>query len=381
MHKPSTHPTFDLTCELIRCPSVTPDDAACLTVIGARLAACGFTLERMDHAGVANLRATRGSGSPVFCFAGHTDVVPPGEPTQWLSDPFVPEVRDGLLYGRGAADMKGSLAAMITAIERLPTQTGALRGTLALLLTSDEEGRAQHGTRRVVETLRERGTFIDYCLVGEPSSQHRLGDLLRNGRRGSLNGRLVVQGVQGHVAYPERARNPIHYAAPALAELAAIEWDQGNEFFPATSFQISNIHAGTGVENVIPASLTAWFNFRYSTASTAHSLQTRVAEVLSARGLDYTLEWHLSGEPFLTKPGQLLATVGAVLAQELAVVPELSTGGGTSDGRFIATLGGQIIELGPINATIHQVNECVRVSDLEDLSRVYAGIAAALLRP
>lgn len=380
MTKPELSPTFDLTCELIRCPSVTPDDAACLTIIGRRLAACGFTLERMDHGGVANLWATRGSGSPVFCFAGHTDVVPPGEPAQWLSDPYTPEVRDGLLYGRGAADMKGSLAAMVTAIERLSPPAPALRGTLALLLTSDEEGPAQHGTRRVVETLRARGIHLDYCLVGEPSSQHRLGDLLRNGRRGSLNGRLVVHGVQGHVAYPERAVNPIHRAAPALAELSGIEWDQGNEFFPATSFQISNVQSGTGVENVIPASLRAWFNFRYSTASTCASLQTRVAAVLAAHGLDYTLEWHLSGEPFLTEPGQLLATVMAVLAQELAVVPELSTGGGTSDGRFIATLGGQVVELGPINATIHQANECVRVSDLEDLSRVYAGVAAVLLR-
>ena len=372
-------PTFDLTCELIRRRSVTPDDDACLELIGARLAACGFTLERIDHGGVSNLWATRGTGGPVFCFAGHTDVVPTGDLANWRSDPFAPEVRDGYLYGRGAADMKSSLAAMVTAIERLCAHAEPATGTLAVLFTSDEEGVAVDGTRRVVETLRARGQAIDYCLVGEPSSRERLGDLLRNGRRGSLNGRLRVRGVQGHVAYPEKVRNPIHLALPALDELRAIEWDRGNEFFPATSFQISNINAGTGGENVVPASLDTWFNFRYSTECTAEGLKARVAEVLDRHGLDYELTWQLSGEPFLTGRGRLLEAVLATLGGELGVTPEISTGGGTSDGRFIATLGTEVVELGPVNETIHKVDECVAVADLEPLSRVYEGIARRVL--
>ena len=372
-------PTFDLTCELIRRRSVTPDDDACLELIGARLAACGFTLERIDHGGVSNLWATRGTGGPVFCFAGHTDVVPTGDLANWRSDPFAPEVRDGYLYGRGAADMKSSLAAMVTAIERLCAHAEPATGTLAVLFTSDEEGVAVDGTRRVVETLRARGQAIDYCLVGEPSSRERLGDLLRNGRRGSLNGRLRVRGVQGHVAYPEKVRNPIHLALPALDELRAIEWDRGNEFFPATSFQISNINAGTGAENVVPASLDTWFNFRYSTECTAEGLKARVAEVLDRHGLDYELTWQLSGEPFLTGRGRLLEAVLATLGGELGVTPEISTGGGTSDGRFIATLGTEVVELGPVNETIHKVDECVAVADLEPLSRVYEGIARRVL--
>jgi succinyl-diaminopimelate desuccinylase len=372
-------PTFDLACELIRRRSVTPDDDACLELIGARLAACGFRLERLDHGGVSNLWATRGDGGPVFCFAGHTDVVPTGDLANWHSDPFEPEVRDGYLYGRGAADMKSSLAAMVTAIEHLCAHAAPTRGTLAVLFTSDEEGVALDGTRRVVETLRARGQALDYCLVGEPSSRERLGDLLRNGRRGSLNGRLRVRGVQGHVAYPEKVRNPIHLALPALDELRGIEWDRGNEFFPATSFQISNLKAGTGAENVVPPSLEAWFNFRYSTQCTAVGLQARVAEVLTRHGLDYELSWQLSGEPFLTGRGRLLEAVLATLDGQLGVVPEISTGGGTSDGRFIATLGTEVIELGPVNETIHKVDECVAVADLEPLSRVYEGIARRVL--
>ncbi|MGE3771841.1 MAG: succinyl-diaminopimelate desuccinylase [Gammaproteobacteria bacterium] len=368
---------FDLACALIARPSVTPQDEGCLDLIGARLERCGFTLERLDAGGVSNLWATRGSTGPVFCFAGHTDVVPPGDPASWQSAPYTPTLREGLLYGRGAADMKSSLAAMIVAVERIaPAEQ---RGTLAVLFTSDEEGIALHGTRHVIDALRARGQALDYCLVGEPSSRARLGDLLRNGRRGSLNGRLRVRGVQGHVAYPERARNPIHCALPALDELRALTWDSGNAFFPATSFQISNLKAGTGAENVIPPTLEAWFNFRYSTASTAAGLQARVHEVLDRHGLDYALDWQLSGEPFLTAGGRLLAAVQATLAAELAITPELSTGGGTSDGRFIATLGTEVIELGPINETIHKVDECVAVADLEPLARVYEGIARRML--
>ncbi len=368
---------FDLSCELIARPSVTPRDEGCLELIGERLARCGFTLERLDAGGVSNLWATRGSAGPVLCFAGHTDVVPPGEPASWRSDPYTPTVRDGLLYGRGAADMKSSLAAMVVAVERIAAHEQ--RGTLAVLFTSDEEGVATHGTRHVVEALRTRGQALDYCLVGEPSSQTRLGDLLRNGRRGSLNGRLRVRGVQGHVAYPQKALNPIHRALPALDELQASVWDEGNEFFPATSFQISNLAAGTGAENVIPPTLEAWFNFRYSTASTADGLKARVHALLDRHGLDYALDWQLSGEPFLTAGGRLLDAVQATLVAELGVTPELSTGGGTSDGRFIATLGTEVIELGPINETIHKIDECVAVADLEPLARIYEGIARRLL--
>ena len=375
----STNATLALTCELIRRPSVTPDDAGCLELIGERLSRCGFKLERFDAEGVSNLWATRGDSGPVFCFAGHTDVVPTGDLAAWRSNPFEPVIRDGVLYGRGAADMKSSLAAMVTAIESLDAGDARLHGTLAVLFTSDEEGIALHGTRRVVEALKARGERIDYCLVGEPSSQSQLGDLLRNGRRGSLTGRLTVKGIQGHVAYPEKVRNPIHLAAPALAELAATRWDEGNEYFPATSFQVSNLNSGTGADNVVPGTLEAVFNFRYSTASTAEGLKARVAELLQRHGLDYDLRWHLSGEPFLTRRGHLLECVTSALAEELQVTPEISTGGGTSDGRFIAQLGTEVVELGPINASIHKIDECVLVSDLEPLSRVYARIARAAL--
>ena len=373
------NPTLALTCDLIARPSVTPEDAGCLDLIGQRLERLGFGLEPMPSADVSNLWATLGHGGPVFCFAGHTDVVPPGDLADWTSDPFLPVIRDGFLYGRGAADMKGSLAAMVTATERFLARCPQPRGTLAFLLTSDEEGVATHGTRHVVETLMARGQALDYCLIGEPSSQQRLGDLLRNGRRGSLNGRLTIEGVQGHVAYPDRARNPIHLAAPALAALTALNWDLGNEFFPPTSFQISNVNSGTGAENVIPPRLEARFNFRFSTESTPEQLKARVKETLDAHGLDYRIEWHLSGEPFLTGRGRLVESVVGALHAELAVTPELSTGGGTSDGRFIAKMGCEVLELGPNNATIHKINERVPVDELEQLSRVYEDVLVRLL--
>ncbi len=371
--------TFELTCELIARPSLTPDDAGCLALLSARLANCGFAVEHLPFGEVSNLWATHGSGEPVFCFAGHTDVVPPGDLASWDSDPFVPTVRDEFLFGRGAADMKGSLAAMVTATESFLAANPAHRGTLAFLLTSDEEGTAVNGTQRVVERLCARGQPITWCLVGEPSSQERLGDLLRNGRRGSLNGRLRVSGVQGHVAYPERARNPIHLVAPVLASLAATDWDRGNEYFPPTSFQISNIQAGTGAENVIPPHLEAWFNFRFSTASTPAHLQSCVHLALDAAGLDYQLAWHLSGEPFLTPRGELVTAVVECIEAQLGLTPELSTGGGTSDGRFIAKMGCEIIELGPLNATIHKINECVHIPELAALAKLYGGILQRLL--
>jgi succinyl-diaminopimelate desuccinylase len=373
-------PTLALTCELIARPSVTPDDAGCLASIAARLAACGFQIEMLPFGAVTNLWATHGAGAPVLCYAGHTDVVPPGDLSAWNSPPFTPTLRDGLLYGRGAADMKGSLAAMVIAAEKFVTEFPQHSGTLAFLLTSDEEGIALDGTKRVVELLASRGQPIDWCIVGEPSSQHRLGDLLRNGRRGSLNGRLWVQGVQGHVAYPTLARNPIHLAAQALADLSSQAWDQGNAFFPPTSFQISNLHAGTGAENVIPPILEAWFNFRFSTETTVEALQTTVRTVLDRHGLDYRLEWQLSGNPFVTAPGVLVDAVRTSVRELFAVEPELSTGGGTSDGRFIATMGAEIVELGPVNATIHKVNECVAIDELERLSALHELILGKLLK-
>ncbi len=371
--------TLALTCELIACPSVTPQDAGCLAIIGARLARLGFKLERLDCGDVSNLWATHGHGRPVFCFAGHTDVVPPGPREQWLFDPFQPTIRDGVLYGRGAADMKGSLAAMVIAVERFIAKYPQHPGTLAFLLTSDEEGIATNGTRHVVDLLLQRGQALDWCVVGEPSSKNVLGDLLRNGRRGSLNGRLQVRGIQGHVAYPELVRNPIHQAAPALAALAATHWDDGNEYFPPTTFQISNVNAGTGAENVVPGALEAWFNFRFSTASTPESIKSRVTALLAAHHLEYEVAWHLSGEPFLTPRGKLVSTLSAVLKDIMGLTPELSTGGGTSDGRFIAKLRGEIVEMGPVNASIHKVNEHVDVAELEKLSAVHAVLLERLL--
>ena len=371
--------TVELACELIARPSVTPRDAGCLDLIAQRLAALGFNLEWLPFGEVTNLWATLGSGAPVFCFAGHTDVVPPGDLAQWDSPPFEPIVRGELLYGRGAADMKGSLAAMVSAVQQfLATDPNALRGTLAFLLTSDEEGVAVDGTKRVVDALLARHQPLTWCLVGEPSSRERLGDLLRNGRRGSLNARFTASGIQGHVAYPQLARNPIHDALPALSELCATRWDDGNEFFPPTSFQISNLKAGTGAENVIPAHCEAWFNFRFSTASTVASLKSRVHAICERHGLDYRIEWALSGEPFLTGRGRLLEAVVASIRELALLEPELSTGGGTSDGRFIAKLGTEIVELGPINATIHKVNECVKVADLDALAGIYCAILRRL---
>lgn len=371
--------TAALTRALIARPSVTPDDAGCLDLVGARLAAQGFRLERLPRGNVDNLWAVHGDGGPCLAFAGHTDVVPPGPLADWHSAPFEPVERDGLLYGRGAADMKGSLAAMVVAVERLLAAHPELPGRLAFLLTSDEEGPAVDGTVRVVEWLAARDALPTWCIVGEPSSLARLGDCVRVGRRGSLNGHLRVLGMQGHVAYPERAANPIHRALPALAELAGRRWDAGNAHFPPTSFQLSNIAAGTGAENVIPGSLEARFNFRYSTEQTEDGLRAAVTAVLDAHGLDYRLDWRLSGAPFLTAGGRLVEVTRAVLHEELGIEPECSTGGGTSDGRFIAPHGVEVVELGPVNATIHKVDECVAVADLERLAVVYQRIAERLL--
>ncbi|CEA01151.1 succinyl-diaminopimelate desuccinylase [Pseudomonas saudimassiliensis] len=372
-------PTLALACELIARDSTTPDDAGCQQLIGARLAACGFTLESMRFGDVDNLWARRGSESPVLCFAGHTDVVPCGPLEQWDTAPFAPVIRDGMLHGRGAADMKGSLAAMVVAVEEFVTACPDHRGSIAFLITSDEEGPATEGTVKVVETLVERGEQVDWCIVGEPSSTELVGDVVKNGRRGSLNARLLVRGKQGHVAYPHLARNPIHLAAPALAELAAETWDQGNAFFPPTSFQISNIHAGTGATNVVPGHLEALINFRFSTESTVEGLQQRVCDILDRHGLDYELEWTLSGLPFLTEPGELLDGVAAAIRQVTGRDTQPSTSGGTSDGRFIATMGTQVVELGPVNATIHQLNEHISIADLETLTAIYQATLQRLL--
>lgn len=363
--------TLALACELIARDSTTPDDAGCQQLIGQRLAACGFQLEPMRFGEVDNLWARRGAAQPVLCFAGHTDVVPTGPLERWDSAPFQPVIRDGMLYGRGAADMKGSLAAMVVAIERFVAAHPNHRGSIALLITSDEEGPATEGTVKVVETLVARNEQVDWCIVGEPSSTELVGDVVKNGRRGSLNARLLVKGRQGHVAYPHLARNPIHLAAPALAELADEVWDQGNDFFPPTSFQISNIHSGTGATNVVPGELEALINFRFSTESTVEGLQERVRGILDRHGLDYQLEWTLSGLPFLTEPGELLDGVAAAIRQVTDRETQPSTSGGTSDGRFIATMGTQVVELGPVNATIHQLNEHVSASDLDTLTDIY----------
>ena len=372
-------PTVTLTEDLIRRRSVTPDDAGCLDLIGARLEALGFRLERLRFGDVDNLWATRGESGDVFTFAGHTDVVPSGDPAAWRSDPFIPEIRDGLLYGRGAADMKGSIAAMITATERFVAANPDHAGTLGFLLTSDEEGIAVDGTVKVIETLRARGQLITWCLVGEPSSRDTLGDVVRNGRRGSLNGTLTVHGIQGHVAYPDLAANPIHLVAPTLATLVRTKWDDGNAFYPPTSFQVSNIGAGTGAENVIPGELTARFNFRFCTESTVESLIALTTAILDDAAFDYELDWHVSGQPFLTAGGALLDAVRESIRETLGVTVEASTGGGTSDGRFIAPIGAEVVELGPINATIHKVDECVSIADLDRLSATYERILEHLV--
>ena len=398
---------LDLTCNLIRRRSVTPEDAGCLPLIGERLARAGFRIEHLRYGEVDNLWATHGrhnepGGGPTLVFLGHTDVVPTGPETAWRSPPFEPTIRDGdyfcdrpdrgnqkaaihgrtpHLYGRGAADMKGSVAAMVVALEQFVTAHPAHRGRVGLLLTSDEEGPTNlDGVRRVAEHFRAGGERIDWCVVGEPSSREKLGDLIRVGRRGSLSGTLVVHGVQGHVAYPEKALNPIHAFAPALTELAAEHWDSGNADFPPTSFQVSNLHAGTGANNVIPGALNALINFRYGTASTAGELRARTEAILQWHGLDYVLDWNLSGEPFLTPPeGRLRETVVAICRKLCGLDPEQSTGGGTSDGRFIAPLGAEVVELGPVNATIHKVDECVAVQDLERLPALYRAVCERLL--
>jgi len=372
-------PTLALARELIRRPSVTPNDAGCQPLMAERLAALGFAIEPMRFGNVDNLWARRGSDGPLFCFAGHTDVVPPGPLDQWESNPFDPQVRDGRLYGRGACDMKGSLAAMITATEAFLAAYPDHRGSIAFLITSDEEGPATDGTVRMVETLSARGEQIHYALVGEPSSHQRLGDIVKIGRRGSLNGLLHVRGKQGHVAYPQLADNPVHRAAPALADLCAEVWDQGNPHFPPTSFQISNVQAGTGADNVIPGELTALFNLRFSTELTPESIQRRIEVILGRHGLDYRIDWRLSGNPFLTEPAELYAATRAAIEAETGDPPTPSTTGGTSDGRFIAPTGAQVLELGPVNATIHKINECVGVDELDRLSDIYQGILTRLL--
>ena len=371
--------TLDLAIDLISRPSVTPEDAGCQQLIMERLGALGFNNEPLRFGDVDNFWSRRGSSGPVFCFAGHTDVVPSGPENEWISEPFTPQIRDGLLYGRGAADMKGSLAAMLTATERFIARHPAHGGSIAFLITSDEEGPATDGTVRVVETLEARDEKIDWCLVGEPSSTRHVGDVVKNGRRGSLGCVLTVRGIQGHVAYPHLARNPVHQLAPVLTELAATEWDQGNEFFPGTTFQISNIHAGTGATNVIPGICEMTFNFRFSTETTHESLRQRVEAILNTHGLDYTADWNLSGLPFLTPRGELITAAQAAIRNVAGFETELSTAGGTSDGRFIAPTGTQVLELGPLNATIHQVNECVSVADLDQLSSMYEQLLENLL--
>ena len=366
-----TTPTLDLTRTLIARPSVTPEDAGCLELIAARLAPLGFVCERIDGGGVSNLWARRGTAAPVVVFAGHTDVVPTGPLDAWHSHPLEPTERDGMLFGRGAADMKSSLAAFVTAIEAFVAAHPQHAGSIALLLTSDEEGDATHGTTLVVETLKARGETLDYCIVGEPTSTATLGDTIKNGRRGSLSGKLTVKGVQGHIAYPQLAKNPIHLAAPALAELAAEVWDEGNEYFPPTSWQMSNIKAGTGATNVIPGTLEVMFNFRFATVHTADALKARVHTILDRHGLDYDLAWTLGGKPFLTPRGALVAALEGAIRDTLAITPELSTTGGTSDGRFIAEICPQVAEFGPVNATIHKLNECIAVDAIEPLSAIY----------
>lgn len=372
-------PTLDLAIDLISRRSVTPEDAGCQALMAERLAALGFAIEPMRFGEVDNLWARRGSEGPLLCFAGHTDVVPPGPPADWTSDPFIPEVREGLLYGRGAADMKGSLAAMITATERFVAEHPEHRGSIAFLITSDEEGPSIDGTQRVVEALSARGERIDFALVGEPSSHQRLGDVIKNGRRGSLGGRLRIRGKQGHVAYPQHAENPVHRAAPALVELCTEVWDDGNEHFPPTSFQVSNIHAGTGADNVIPGELEVLFNLRFSTEQTPERLQQRIHAILDRHGLEHRIDWRVSGHPFLTPAGALVEATQAAILAITGAPTQLSTVGGTSDGRFIAPTGAQVVELGPINATIHKVDECVGVEELEQLSLIYTEVLRLLL--
>jgi succinyl-diaminopimelate desuccinylase len=371
--------TLALAEQLIACRSVTPEDGGCMSIIGERLKRVGFACEFINRGGVTNLWARRGTAGPLFCFAGHTDVVPTGPVDQWQSDPFQPTRRDGFLFGRGAADMKSSLAAFVTATEAFVAAQPQHRGSIAFLLTSDEEGDAVDGTVAVTEALTERGETVDYCIVGEPTAVNQFGDTIKNGRRGSLSGKLTIKGVQGHIAYPHLAMNPIHLAAPAIAELARTEWDQGNEFFPPTTWQISNIHGGTGASNVIPGHMDIQFNFRFATSSTPEGLKTRTCEILDRHGLDYDLAWALGAKPFLTGRGSLVDASLTAIRAETGVEAELSTTGGTSDGRFIAEICAQIIEIGPVNASIHKIDECIEMEALPKLSAVYRRILEQLL--
>jgi len=371
--------TLELAKALIARKSVTPADAGCQRLIIDRLAPLGFRPEVMVHGDVANLWIRHGDARPLVVLAGHTDVVPPGPLDKWATDPFVPTIREDKLYGRGAADMKTSIAAFVVAVEALVRADPRHPGSVALLVTSDEEGPSVDGTVRVVEELKRRGEAIDYCIVGEPSSAERFGDTIKNGRRGSLTGRLFVRGVQGHVAYPQRAKNPVHLAAPALAELAAAEWDRGNEYFPPTSFQISNIHAGTGAQNIIPGALQVDFNFRFSTESTPESLETRVVELLERHGLEHSIEWTLGGKPFLTQRGRLVETLTGVIREVTGVTPEVNCTGGTSDGRFIFDICPEVAEFGPVNRSIHKVNEAVALAEMEPLAEIYRGAVERLL--
>lgn len=371
--------TLDLSLELLRQPSVTPVDHTCQNIMAERLENIGFKIENMRFDDVDNLWARKGTESPVFCFAGHTDVVPTGNLDAWGSDPFQPEIRDGKLYGRGSADMKTALAAMVVASERFVAKHPNHKGSIAFLITSDEEGPSINGTVKVIETLEARQEKMTWCLVGEPSSTNTLGDIVKNGRRGSLNAKLTVKGKQGHVAYPHLAINPIHTASKAIAELCETVWDNGNEYFPATTFQISNINSGTGATNVVPGTMTSLFNFRYSTEVTAEQLKARTLEILDRHNVDYDIEWTLSGLPFLTPVGELVNAAKTAILNVTGVETELSTSGGTSDGRFIAPTGAQVLELGVLNATIHQVNEHVNVADLEPLAEIYEQILEGLL--
>ncbi len=372
---------IDLLSELIGRRSITPDDAGCQDLLAARLKGLGFACERLPFGQVSNLWARKGTRSPLFCFAGHTDVVPPGAPGDWDTDPFEPVLIDGHLHGRGAADMKGSLVAMLLGTEQFLKERPGHDGSIAFLITSDEEGAAVDGTRKVIQTLTERGNKIDYCIVGEPSSSRRLGDVVRTGRRGSLSGKLEIRGIQGHVAYPQHADNPIHRFALVLNALHETSWDKGNADFPPTSLQMVAVHAGVGASNVTPPTLSAEFNFRYSTEWDHESLQRRVEELLDSRDIDCELTWTLYGEPYLTRPGRLIDAIVAAVSEITGNAPELSTGGGTSDGRFISPSGAQVVELGPINATVHKANERVSVEDVIRLAEIYRRAMEILLQP
>ena len=366
--------TLELARQIISRPSVTPEDAGCMEIISERLKPLGFKLEYINRNGVTNLWARRGTAKPLFVLAGHTDVVPTGPLDKWTSPPFAPEIRDGVLYGRGAADMKSSIAAMVTAVEAFVAAHPQHTGSIAFLLTSDEEGDANDGTIAVVEALKARGESLDFCVIGEPTSVDTLGDMIKNGRRGSLSGKLTVKGIQCHIAYPHLGKNPIHLAAPAIAELAATEWDQGNEYFPPTTWQISNIHGGTGATNVIPGSVETKFNFRFSTASTIEGLQQRLTKILDQHGLEYDIDWTIGARPFLTGRGPLADAASRAIKEICGIETELSTTGGTSDGRFIADICAQLLEIGPVNATSHKIDECVEISALPKLSAIYTRI-------